>query len=175
MRAYATNSVGTTYGNQVSFKTLVSPFTIGQSYGGGIIFYIDKTWMHGLIAPTSDQSTGAQWGCIMTSIPGTSKDVGTGQANTTAIVNGCSTAGIAARICDDLVLSGYSDWFLPSKDEMNLMYLQQNIIGGFANTVYWNSTEYNASYAWNQTFPSGLQTLTMKDGNTWHVRAVRAF
>ena len=170
-RAYAVNSVGTSYGNQMSFTT---GFTIGESYGGGIIFYIDGTGLHGLISATSDQSTGAEWGCVGTTIGGTSTAIGTGQANTTAILVGCLESGIAARICDNLILNGYSDWFLPSKDELNQMYLQQTVVGGFASNYYWSSSESSADYAWPQNFASGSQFPYYKT-YTHHVRAVRAF
>jgi hypothetical protein len=148
-------------------------FTIGQNYGGGVIFWIDDTGQHGLISATSDQSTGALWGCYGTTI-GTSYAIGTGQANTTAIVNGCSEAGTAARICNDLVLNGYSDWFLPSKDELNQMYEQRTAIGGFTIHWYWSSFEYNPNNAWVQSFTSGNQDIGFKS-NAYHVRAVRAF
>ena len=176
IRAYATNIVGTSYGNEISFTTL--NFTIGQYYGGGIIFYIDGTGSHGLIAAQTDQNpgTGAQWGCAGTLISGTSAAIGTGQANTTRIVNGCSIAGIAARLCNDLVLNGYSDWFLPSKDELNQMYLQRTLIGNFAPDAYWSSSEYNADYAWNQYIGlNGTQGISNKDPEDCRVRAVRAF
>ena len=175
VRAYATNSVGTAYGNQVTFTTLTWTFTIGQNYGGGIIFYIDGTTQHGLIAATSDQSTSAGWGCFNTLIGGTSTSIGAGQSNTTVIVNGCTTAGIAARICYDLILNGYNDWFLPSKDEMNQMYLQKNIIGGFVNNDYWSSSEVSAWAAWCQNFGTGVQTNNLGKANTRWVRAIRSF
>ena len=89
VKAYATNSAGKSYGSQVSFT-----FAVGTSYQGGIVFYIDGTGEHGLIAATTDQSTGTTWGCQGTLINTTSANVGTGQANTTAIVNGCNTAGL---------------------------------------------------------------------------------
>ncbi|TRZ76632.1 MAG: DUF1566 domain-containing protein [Bacteroidetes bacterium] len=155
-----------------TFKIL--SFAIGQSYGGGIIFYIDGTGQHGLISATSDQSTAASWGCNGTLIGGTGTAIGTGQANTTAIVNGCSTPGIAAQICDALVLNGYSDWFLPSKDELNQMYIQKTVIGGFTNEYYWSSSEYNAVYAWNQRFSDGYQGETNKLASDY-IRAIRAF
>ena len=161
----------------VSTETVLTqtlPFLLGQSYGGGIIFYVDGTGQHGLIAPTSDQSTGAQWGCYETLVDHTSTAIGTGQANTSTIVYRCGTAGIAARICDDLVLNGYSDWFLPSRDELNQMYLQKTLIGGFANNYYWSSSEYSADYAWFQEFGSGSQNYNDKY-YTLYVRAVRAF
>ena len=164
---------GTSWTNMTGGAGAVS-FAIGQSYGGGIIFYIDGTGLHGLISATSDQSTGAPWGCFPTSIPGTSTALGTGQANTTAIIAGCITAGIAAQLCNALTLNGYSDWFLPSRDELNQMYLQKTVIGGFANYAYWSSSEWADGAAWGQYFPNGSQTSYYKS-NPYYVRAVRAF
>ncbi len=174
VRAYATNSIGTAYGNQVSYTTTSSVFSIGQNYGGGIIFYIDGTGLHGLISSTTDQSTGAAWGCFGTEIAGISTAIGTGQSNTTAIVNGCSEAGIAARICNDLVLNGYEDWFLPSKDELNLMYQQRTVIGNFTSGCYWSSSQYYSVWAWYQYFGLGGQDNTYKNYQ-YCVRAIRAF
>jgi hypothetical protein len=156
------------------------PLAIGDTHQGGIVFYLDGNG-GGLIAAPSDQPS-ATWGCYGQTIAGTSSAVGTGAANTTAIVSGCSETAIAARICADLILGGYTDWFLPSKDELNLMY--ENIgpgdelglgdIGNFANYFYWSSTEYGNSFAWRQIFHGGLQPSYDKD-NTFYVRAVRAF
>ena len=161
----------------VSTETVLTqtlPFLLGQSYGGGIIFYVDGTGQHGLIAATSDQSIGAEWGCLGTLVDHTFTAIGTGQANTSTIVYRCGTAGIAARICDDLVLNGYSDWFLPSKDELNQMYLQKTLINFVVDNTYWSSTEYVANYAWVQDFGSGNQGGYLKFYTTY-VRAVRAF
>jgi hypothetical protein len=165
---------GTAWTNMVGGEASV-PILIGQSYGGGIIFYIDGTGIHGLISATSDQSTGAQWGCIGTSIPGADGTaIGTGNQNTLNIMAGCATAGIAARICGDLVLNGYSDWFLPAKDELNQMYLQKAAIGGFADNPYWSSSGYGFFIAGTQYFNSGAQSGDNK-ANLYNVRAVRAF
>ena len=158
-----------------AIRAFSTSFTIGQSYRGGIIFYIDGTGQHGLISATSDQSTGAPWGCGGTTIGGTSTAIGTGQANTTAIVNVCTTAGIAASICNDLMLNGYDDWFLPSLDELNQMYLQRNVIGGFATLYYWSSSEYGSDYAWYQNFANGNQYYGAGKYGAFYVRAVRAF
>jgi Protein of unknown function (DUF1566) len=176
VRAYATSTMGTFYGNQVSFTT--SNLSIGQNYGGGIIFYIDGTGQHGLISALTDQSTGAPWGCFGTLIGGTGTAIGTGQANTTAIVsNGCSTAGIAARICDELVLNGYTDWFLPSKDELDQVHLQQSVIGNFCTSCwYWSSSEVDPWYAWKELIGAGSQQSEYKTmTGAYHVRAIRAF
>jgi hypothetical protein len=173
VRAYATNSVGTSYGNQVSFTTL--SFSIGLSYGGGIIFYIDGTGQHGLISATSDQSTGAEWGCYGTAISGADGTaIGTGNQNTIDIMAGCSTAGIAARLCGDLVLGGYSDWYLPSKDELDKLFLNRSQVGGFSYIMYWNSSEYDINTAWFQSFTTG-STGHFDKSITTGVRAIRAF
>ena len=58
----------------------------------------------------------------------------------------------AAKVCADFQGGGYGDWYLPSKSELNLMYNQKDVIGGFANALYWSSTEYNIGFAWEQYF-----------------------
>gem|GEM_PF-2328145 len=150
-------------------------FSIGEFYKGGLIFYLDGTG-GGLVCAESDQSTNAQWGCYGTTIGGTGTGIGTGEANTALIVVGCSETGIAARICNDLVLNGYSDWFLPSKDELNLMYQNLKLagIGGFADDNYWSSSENSSNLAWVQSFDNGTQGSYYKV-YSGRVRAVRAF
>lgn len=150
-------------------------FSIGQSYGGGIIFYIDGTGQHGLIAATSDQSTSIQWyNGSYVSTNTFEGDVGKGLPNTAAIVGAQGIGIYAASLCDQLVLNGYSDWFLPCKNELNLLYQQRNLVGGFSNDYYWSSPEYDTFKAWNQYFPYGPQYYAIKSSMAC-VRAVRAF
>ena len=153
---------------------------------GGFVFY-DKgsysgspSWRY-LEAAPSDQSTGTEWGCwgvLISGADGTA--VGTGEQNTIDIEAGCATSGIAADICANYSIENsgvtYDDWFLPSKDELDLMYtnLKDAGVGGFTVYVYWSSSEYDAFRAWFQYFNNGLQSNLYKD-DTYRVRAVRAF
>ena len=177
VRAYAINSVYTAYGNEVSFTTT----GFGSPYQGGIIFYLDGNG-GGLIAAPYDQSSAAEWGCYGDVTGANGSALGTGNQNTIDIEAECTTAGTAADICANLTLNGYSDWFLPSKDELNLMY--ENIgqgnalglgnVGGFSNWSYWSSTEVASTLAWRQDFFSGHGGNWGK-ASTLDVRAVRAF
>ncbi len=121
---------------------------------------------------------------------GTATGIGTGQANTTALVAAMgstayisstkstttTTVDYAARLCDIHEAGGYADWFLPSKDELDLMYryLKKNYLGGFSEVYYWSSSEYNADNACYQHFSSGTQYV---NGRVLEhrVRPVRAF
>ena len=182
VRAYATNSAGTAYGNTITFTT--SPnLAVGQSYQGGIIAYIfvsgDNGYVagqtHGLIATSTNQSTGAQWGCSGTSITGTNTILGTGLANTNAIVNVCTTTTIAAALCNNLVSGGYSDWYLPSRDELNKLYLNKTAIGGFSNVSYWSSSQVGTTTAWSINFTTGISSSTSTKSTLMSVRAIRKF
>jgi len=182
--------------------TLVADFTahavtnnvalaIGDSYGGGKVAYIlqdngaaaddpgyDANVQHGLIAATVDQSTGpgiVWWNGSYIPTGATGTALGTGNANTNTIVANQGAGSYAAQLCADLVLGGYSDWYLPSKDELNKLYLNQGTIGNFAaNAYYWSSSEYNNINALNQAFDFFYQGINDK-ANLYHVRAIRAF
>jgi len=143
---------------------------------------LDASGGHGLIAAPTDQSSAAKWGCYGAIMGANGTAIGTGNQNTIDIEAGCITPGIAADLCANLTLGGYNDWFLPSKDELNEMYLnigQGNAlglgnVGGFAYNLYWSSTENGDYIAWSQSFTNGNQYSSGKSNN-FVVRAVRAF
>jgi hypothetical protein len=158
---------------------------------GGRIIYIDTTnqfpWTYLECAP-ADAGT-APWGPLNSFVGGTGiatgTAIGTGQANTAAILNKFGQEGAAARLCDNYYTYTarlYDDWFLPSKDELNLLYTELKLysMGGFSSdAVYWSSSENDhskvGSSAWRQWFSDGGQYEYYLKTNPYSVRAVRAF
>jgi hypothetical protein len=173
-------------------------FTVGQAYGGGIIFWVDQSGQHGLIAAATDQSTtGVAWdnnantsSDIITNA--TQDGVYAGAINTPIIMSGLlselQTAKLAASVCVAYSVTDSSGitwggWYLPSKFELSMMYnnigpgatgANQNK-GGFARNSYWSSTEDNVMYAYFENFVNGGQGFYYKSNATYNVRAIRAF
>jgi hypothetical protein len=172
--------------------TSVSPYvvststcglSIGDTTQGGIIFYLDPSGCHGLVCALTDQSSGTAWynvSYIDTRAYGSG--LFEGKYNTKMInwEQGGSTS--ASAICAAYTVGSFNDWYLPSIEELNKMYLnigQGNAlglgnIGGFANNYYWSSTEFATNGAWRQDFSFGVQNVSIKSYN-YVVRAVRAF
>ena len=161
----------------------------GAMYEGGLIFYLNPNTGLGMVSAAEDQSVGTPWGCTNQGVNAYGEDIGTGIQNTMEILGGCETPGIAARLCDGLELNGYSDWFLPSKASLDLMW--ENLVdsdgdgysggadhsgnlGGFAAEFYWTSTEFNDGKAWFIFMSSGVHNGDYK-GNFNRVRAIRTF
>jgi hypothetical protein len=160
----------------------------GKMYAGGLIFLLYPGAEIGLVAAPplwygNNPDPSAPYGCYITDIPGAEGTaIGTGTQNTIDIEASCQENGIAADLCANLVLNGFNDWFLPSKDELNEMYLKigqgatgpnQNI-AGFANNIYWSSSEFSLFEAWLQVFTNGLQGGIEKDIYNL-IRPVRGF
>jgi hypothetical protein len=156
---------------------------VGDFFQGGVVFYVDGNG-NGLIAAPYDQSTTAAWGCQGTATGSTPTNIGSGNQNTLDILNGCSGSP-AANLCVNLNISGYNDWYLPSKDELNLMFQNRATINATANlnggsslaiAWYWSSSEFNQFTAWHQNFFNGVQAPNQYfKGNTLHIRAIRSF
>lgn len=160
--------------------------------GGGIVFYVDLNrpvgsryfeaacvgWQNDCDGTTADPL--AEWGCIGTLISGAGGHaIGAGEQNTADIVTGCPTPGVAAHLANDLVLGGQTDWFLPSKDELNEMFTMLHSsftpLGGFlTDDFYLSSSEDDDASAFAQRFDDGVQDNRSK-GTTYYVRPVRVF
>ena len=172
----------------------ITNLSIGDYHQGGVIFYLDGSG-GGLICDIADVASPLNqvgWGCVTDSLPGAeSTIIGGGFSNTTDIINGCNEVGYAAEICYNLTKAGYSDWYLPSKDELNEMFINKTIInttsisnGGSALNIsddkdeYWSSTqgqqEENGGYGFIQRFGDGQQKTRWKS-NLACVRAIRTF
>ncbi|MDR2537577.1 MAG: DUF1566 domain-containing protein [Treponema sp.] len=149
---------------------------------GGVIFY-DKGntiggWQFLEAAPASTEFV-APWGAYLKTINNTETAIGTGKRNTDLIVfflRRIGESGKAAQLCDDLVYGGYSDWFLPSRDELDAMYKNLKLKGwdNFGSGWYWSSSETDRGYAIEQQFSDGKQGIYLKDFSS-SVRAIRAF
>ena len=159
----------------------VQTLKIGMDYKGGKIAYLltpsdpgyDANVQHGIIAAVSDLPGEVAWGCNDKFLAGRSS-IGTGSQNTIDIASGCSVAGNAATLCSNLIQGGYDDWYLPSKDELNKLFLQMKVIGGFREVCYWSSTETGKYTACTQIFDNGFQTANDKS-TTFSVRPIRSF
>ena len=197
----------------VPATTTVPPvvYSVGDvGPGGGIVFYDAGSiqswgrylevacvgWSDGTCGGNDSTDLTAVWGCYGTLITGADGTaIGTGKQNTTDItapVGGCSTAGIAARLANEITLGGQDDWFLPSQDELNALCkwafgdvvntvcnnngsggLTLLGVGGFSTDRYWSSSQYGSN-GWYQRFSTGFQGYS-NPLNSHYVRPVRAF
>jgi hypothetical protein len=180
VRAYAINSQGTAYGNVVTFN---SGKPLGIEHAGGYVFYNNGSG-GGLVSAKSDQGTNQVWSNITNVFLGTTGTaIGTGLTNTKSIVAQNGHTDSAAQVCLNYSDGIYSDWFLPSRDELHLMYrkLKEIGVGGFAHNGYWSSSEKSdyIDRAWLQHFYHRYHYFPYyyfhPKYNDYYVRAVRAF
>jgi hypothetical protein len=174
-------------GKAAAIRCIKQAVAVGDNHQGGKVAYIfvagDLGYVagetHGLISATEDQTVQGPGGGIEWNegIIGTSTGLGTGSANTTAIIIGQGNS-YAAGLARAYTGGGYTDWYLPSKDELNKLYLNKVAIGGFADYPYWSSSEKNGNnslYAWAVYFDTGFLTDGFPKSNSIYVRAVRSF
>jgi hypothetical protein len=133
-----------------SSRSFAATPKIGDSFGGGIVFYVDGTGQHGLIVAktnTEGHSEGKEEGVL-----------------------NWYDANVAANV----FVEGYSDWFLPNKEQLHQLYLNKSAVGGILDTYFWSSSESDANSAWAEYFFNGKQVAGSKLNGSC-VRAVRAF
>lgn len=163
-------------------------FAIGDTGpAGGIVFFVDDAdaypdWDYLEVAPNDPGSLlWDEGGLPFTFIDDTATQVGTGQENTTAITSALGAGTYAARVAQDYTEGGFSDWFLPSLDELQLVYDNLDAIGdlnadyGFASTYYWSSSEIDADNVWAVNFFNGDPLDRGKDMGNFPFRPIRRF
>jgi hypothetical protein len=188
---------GTSWTNMIGRAASIY-LRVGDVYQGGKVAYIlvngdpgyDATTQHGLIAATSDQGRFIFWDRLTGSFPlyqGTNRGaigtaIGTGFSNTSNIIasQGGTATSYAAGVARAYTGGGYTDWYLPSKEELNKLYLNRVAIGEFISNsygLYWSSSEIQAypfHSAWLQDFGNGGPLSSFKDFDV-NVRAIRSF
>jgi len=162
-------------------------YILGMEAMGGVVFYIDSTGEHGLVAAIEDIPDTYEWGCYGDHIGTDGISIGTGYQNTLYIINqGCVTenGGItAAQAAIDIELNGYSDWYLPSKDELLEMYdvgyNQEANTCLFSNGTYWSSDERDKWNSWkvlyNDAFPFANGNSSRPKQSLLNIRVIRSF
>ena len=156
-------------------KIFITPSTSGNTTGkyfeaAPVAAQVLRKW-------ATDTDPGIGLGNAETSVVGADgTDIGTGQQNTADIVAqvGNVAATSAAVYCDEYTYGGFSDWFLPSKDELNELYVNQIIVGGFLSSYYSTSSEYSNDAFWFQSFIDGNPNTPYKN-NAYYIRPVRSF
>jgi hypothetical protein len=183
----ANGQILTTTGTGTLTWTNIANHAIGESYGGGIVFYVYDGGKHGLIAARTDQSSGIRWyGGSLTNTKAKADGIGAGLKNTSIIIaNQGDVDGneFAATLCNqysvtettDNITTTYGDWYLPSWYELNLLYTSKSIVGGFSNVYYWSSSENFSGLAKAIDFGTGTRTDGAWKYETFRVRAIRAF
>jgi hypothetical protein len=162
-----------------SVSGLQATYKVGdRGPAGGIVFYdkrnISDGWRY-LEAWTADESGTYQWKTSQTNSFGTDIQIGTGMMNTRAMAGSDHPAAQVARNARH---GGYSDWFLPSLNELKLLYEEKKTIGGFASANYWSSSGGNGAHdtrAWRVSFFNGYQNTNSNKDSKLRVRVVRAF
>jgi len=158
---------------------------VGAAYGGGICGYLlvsgdpgySSSTPHGLIVATTDQAAVVSWSNIISvAVTGTSANLGTGAANTTKIMAQSGHTASAAKNCRNYSGGSFSDWYLPSINELEKLYLNCTSIGVLdPEGSYWSSTEVDASNVSIYSFFDGLTIDDVKNSDYPTVRAVRSF
>jgi DNA/RNA endonuclease YhcR with UshA esterase domain len=156
---------------------------VGESFGGGIVFYVYNNGRHGLIAATNDQDVSVEWYNGLNRYTNTTGNgVGAGEMNTSLIIslqtNDNPVGNFAAKVCADYSVTvngeNYGDWYLPSKLELAYLFMKKEIVGGFLNNYYWSSTEFSSISAWSLSMTDGT-IYNLKKSTPYAVRAIRAF
>jgi hypothetical protein len=187
VRAYASDTEGTIYGNEISFT--MPSVSLGESFGGGVVGYIlqpedpgyEPNAMHGFVAQLVDRHTQIAWGCEGTLTGASGTTIGTGILNKSVLIPFACYFPQDQGIYPPANIN-YNDWYVPSKDELYKIYLNKNVIpelqqfGFNPSTNYWSSSEADANSAWAISFNTGSVYENPKSsGNPGNIRLIRSF
>ena len=172
--------------------------SIGTEMEGGLLAYVftsaDAGYVagevHGIVVASEDLSTEPQWGCRGALVDGTSREIGSGRANTTSVAafhdnlpdyynnpRQCHNANdgtVAAKLAEDAVINGFSDWFIPTRDEALILFENRESLGGFSSEDYWSSCESNRQNACAMSFVTGAAFSANKNHHK-KIRLIRYF
>lgn len=182
---YVTNTLNvsgaSTYTDHILYKN-TNPVA-GDSYGGGTIAYVLQSGdvgyvsgeFHGIVVAPSDQSSGIVWGTTTANVS-TVNTMLQGAQNTANIISVNGAGSYAAKLCSDLTIGAYSDWILPSYDDLIAIYSSKSVLSGFTTGNYWTSTQYiSQSYAYIIHWGTGVHGWAAKDSPLIKLRAIRYF
>ncbi|NTV92029.1 MAG: DUF1566 domain-containing protein [Chlorobiaceae bacterium] len=160
---------------------LAGTVSVGERYGGGIVFYILQSGdpgyeagrQHGLIAAAQDLGRGMEWSNMTTAeVKGTQTAIGAGRTNTELIIRQPGHVTSAAKVCNDYVSGGFTDWYLPSKDELNKLCTNPAFKCSIEDG-HWSSSEVGSGDVWAQIY-DGKPHFHMKSIGI-NVRPIRSF
>ena len=191
--AHAVGAVDVVIDTPAGGATLVNGYTyettaVGQAVQGGTIACLNGG-LQNLIASSSDNSSGMEFGGSGVAVGVTAQSDSDGASNSAAIITSVGVGSYAASLCDSFEVDSqgntpcqvgnicYNDWFLPAKDQLGCLYSNNGAIGGFGGILYWTSTESAATpemFSWVNSFHNGMPQLSIKNVLN-SVRCVRSF
>lgn len=161
---------------------------LGEYYGGGVVFHVWKDSVgteHGLVVSTNDQGTSMWSNVTGTAVGDSAQTTWNGYRNSENIIAQSGHTSSAAKVCVDLSSGGQTDWYLPSMDELSLLWHNRFNVNAKLESItgaaplrlgdfYWSSTEHSFSAAWALQFEFGAYDY--KDRSTsYYVRAIRSY
>jgi hypothetical protein len=174
-----TDAGGTLSTDLSALSTQQCNLAFGDTHAGGIIFYIDGSGCHGLVAKANDEAVTYKWSTRTFNTYASAVGIYSGAQNTNksmakAVISNSDCP--AASACENATSGGYTDWYLPSKEELDLIYVNLFLqgLGNLSGGNYWNSTEFDINNAWKLNMSVGFHFYSFKT-NADNVRAIRTF
>jgi hypothetical protein len=173
-----------------NFTNAVFQYEVGEYVEdqGGVIFhrYLDGDTQNYLVVGLTDLSTSQAWSNVASTLIGsTAQSTWNGLSNSNAIVSQATQTSSAAKLCLDSTAINQTDWYLPSVDELVLVFNNRyevnkslSLIGGASQILYdqyWSSVEFASNTAWTFLFQTGVPIQNVSKSDNYRVRAIRKF